>query len=366
MLQKLLDLVLANSWVVEVFVITLGTGIVRFSVKLIFDRLARQLEKTSTVYDDALLSSARKPLGLAIWILGVCWAAEVAGRYSESELFSYIDPIRQVAVIWLLAWFAVRFVRSVERQLVIETADPRIDRTTALAIGKLLRASVIITAILMALQGLGFSVSGVLAFAGIGGIAIGFAARDLLANFFGAMMIFLDRPFSVGDWIRSPDQEIEGTVEEIGWRLTRIRTFDQRPLYIPNAIFTSLSVENPSRMLNRRIKETIGIRYCDLDVLPAIVDDVTQMLKNHDEIDQNRTLMVNFVAFGASSLDFFIYTFTKTIVWAEYHRIKQDVLLQIANIIRDHGAEIAFPTRSIEMINPEPDPEPTPDPEQKA
>jgi MscS family membrane protein len=351
MLQTFLDTVLANSWVVEVFVITLGTGIVRFIVKLVFDRLARQLEKTHTVYDDALLTSARKPLGLAIWILGVCWAAEVAGQYSESELFSYIEPIRQVAVIWLLAWFAVRFVHSVERQLVVEATEPRVDRTTALAIGKLLRASIIITALLMALQGLGFSVSGVLAFGGLGGIAIGFASRDLLANFFGAMMIFLDRPFSVGDWIRSPDQEIEGTVEEIGWRLTRIRTFDQRPLYVPNAIFTSLSVENPSRMLNRRIKETIGVRYTDLDVLPAIVEDVTQMLKNHEEIDQNRTLMVNFVSFGASSLDFFIYTFTKTTVWADFHKIKQDVLLQIAEIIRGHGAEIAFPTRTIEMVD---------------
>ena len=108
-----------------------------------------------------------------------------------------------------------------------------------------------------------YSVSGLLAFGGIGGIAVGFAAKDLLANFFGGLMIYLDRPFSVGDWIRSPDKEIEGTVEDIGWRLTRIRTFDKRPLYIPNSIFASISVENPSRMSNRRIYEKIGIRYDD-------------------------------------------------------------------------------------------------------
>ncbi|MFP6835411.1 MAG: mechanosensitive ion channel domain-containing protein, partial [Pseudomonadales bacterium] len=169
------------------------------------------------------------------------------------------------------------------------------DQTTAAAVGKLLRAAVIITGVLMVLQGLGFSVSGVLAFGGIGGIAIGFAARDMLANFFGALMIFLDRPFSVGDWIRSPDREIEGTVEEIGWRLTRIRTFEQRPLYVPNSVFTSLAVENPSRMLNRRIYETIGIRYDDVSVLGKIIVDVTSMLKAHPAIDLSRTLMVNFV-----------------------------------------------------------------------
>ena len=87
-----------------------------------------------------------------------------------------------------------------------------------------------------------------MAFGGIGGIAIGFAAKDLLANFFGALMIFLDRPFSIGDWIRSPDREIEGVVEDIGWRSTKIRTFDKRPLFIPNSAFASLTVENASKM----------------------------------------------------------------------------------------------------------------------
>ncbi|MCZ6640581.1 MAG: mechanosensitive ion channel family protein, partial [Gammaproteobacteria bacterium] len=165
--------------------------------------------------------------------------------------------------------------------------------------------------------------------------------------FFGALMIFLDKPFKVGDWIRSPDREIEGTVEEIGWRLTLIRTFDQRPLYVPNSVFTSLAVENPSRMRNRRINETIGVRYDDIDTLPEIIADVETMLKTHPAIDTSRTLMVNFVEFGASSLDFFIYTFTKTTVWAEFHQIKQDVLFKIAAIIAGHGAEIAFPTQTL-------------------
>jgi len=353
MLQELRDLVITNSWVGEIFLITLGTGVVRFVVKLLLDRFARRLEDTHNLYDDALLEAGRRPLGYAIWIFGISWAAEVAGSNSDSDIFNYISPAREVVVIWLLVWFAVRFIRAVEEALQADHSRYDIDQTTVLAISKLLRASVIITGVLMALQGLGFSVSGVLAFGGIGGIAVGFASRDLLANFFGALMIFLDRPFSVGDWIRSPDKDIEGTVEEIGWRLTRIRTFDQRPLYVPNAIFTSISVENPSRMFNRRIYETIGVRYDDLDALPKIVADVKQMLENHPEIDQKRTLMVNFVEFGASSLDFFVYTFTKTVVWTDFHAIKEDVLLKIADIIRSHGAQVAFPTRTVELVAPE-------------
>ena len=132
-------------------------------------------------------------------------------------------------------------------------------------------------------------------------------------------MIYLDRPFVVGDWIRSPDQEIEGTVEQIGWRQTRIRTFDKRPLYVPNSAFTHISVENPSRMLNRRIKETIGVRYDDASKLTLIIEDVKRLLNEHPDIDQNQVIIVNFNSFGPSSLDFFIYTFTRTIDWVTFH-----------------------------------------------
>jgi MscS family membrane protein len=187
----------------------------------------------------------------------------------------------------------------------------------------------------------------VLAFGGIGGIAVGFAAKDLLANFFGGLMIYLDRPFKVGDWVRSPDQEIEGTVEKIGWRLTTIRTFDKRPLYVPNQVFTNVSVQNPSRMSHRRIYETVGLRYDDSNQLEQIISNVKSMLMTHAEIDNTQTMIVNFNAFGSSSLDFFIYTFTKTTNWIKYHEVKQDVLLQVMRIVADAKAEIAFPTSTV-------------------
>ena len=210
----------------------------------------------------------------------------------------------------------------------------------------------LITAALVLLQTLGFNISAILAFGGIGGIAVGFAAKDLLSNFFGGMMIYLDRPFAIGDWVRSPDKQIEGTVEKIGWRLTVIRTFDKRPLYVPNSVFASIAVENPSRMSHRRIYETIGIRYDDVDKLPAIVKEVKTMLLAHEEIDQEQTLIVNFNSFAASSLDFFVYTFTHTTNWIKYHEVKQDVLFRISEIITSHGAEIAYPTSTLHVPAP--------------
>ncbi len=341
-----------------VFLIVFATLLCRFAARLVFDRLARQLRRTQNLYDDALLESARKPIGWGIWTFGILFAADVAGRGSESELFRHVDALRDVAAIGLLAWFGVRFIGFVERHV----ADPAyrrgpVDPATASVIGKLLRASVLITAVLMVLQSLGFSVAGVLAFGGLGGLAVGFAARDMLANFFGALMLFLDRPFAVGDWIRSPDRDIEGTVEDIGWRSTRIRTFDERPLYVPNATFATLAVENPSRMRNRRIYETVGVRYDDAAAVPAIVGDVREMLRGHPAIDTGRTLIVNLLRFGPSSLDIMVYTFTKTTEWVEFHGIKEDVLLKIAGIVAAHGGEIAFPTRTVQVAAlPAPEP----------
>ena len=132
-----------------------------------------------------------------------------------------------------------------------------------------------------------------------------------------------------------------------------IRTFDKRPLYIPNAVFSQVAVENPSRMQNRRIKETFGIRYDDGDKMEAITHQVKEMLIGHPEIDTNNTLMVNFNSFAPSSLDFFIYTFTKTTNWQKFHGIKQDILLKILKIIEDNGAEVAFPTSTIHLANPD-------------
>jgi len=138
-------------------------------------------------------------------------------------------------------------------------------------------------------------------------------------------------------------------VENIGWRQTTIRKFDKRPVYVPNAVFTTASVENPSRMSHRRIYETIGLRYDDLDRMEAITDEVREMLTTHPEIDENQTLMVQFNAFNASSVDFFIYCMTHTVNWQRYHEVKQDVLLKIHEIVGKNDAQIAYPTRTLKV-----------------
>jgi len=340
-----------QAWVLQVFVVVLLTLVLVFVLKRMLSRLQAKLEATSNPWDDALISALRKPLTAVVWIVGIAFAIQIIEAETKAAIFGAIEPLRDVGIIAGITWFLVGFIKNAEKNLVAakEVKGKEVDRTTLDAIAKLLRLSVVITATLVALQTLGFSVSGALAFGGIGGIAVGFAAKDLLANFFGGLMIYLDRPFAVGDWIRSPDRNIEGTVEDIGWRLTRIRTFDSRPLYVPNSAFANIAVENPSRMERRRIYEVIGIRYDDAAEMRAIVDDVTEMLNSHPEIQTDRALMVNFTTFSASSLDFYVYCFTRTAVWGEFERIKQDVLLKILEIVEKHGAEVAFPTTTVHV-----------------
>ena len=338
-----------NTYVLGAFLVIFGLLILDFSQRKILKRLQLKAEKTKNRWDDAIIESIKKPISLVIWAAGLYLATKIIQEATGAVIFDAVEPIRDTVIIGAIAWFLVRLIKHGERNFI--QGEKEVDPTTVDAIAKLLKMAVVITALLVVLQTLGFSISGVMAFGGIGGIAVGFAAKDLLANFFGGLTIYLDRPFTVGDWIRSPDRDIEGMVEKIGWRLTCIRTFDKRPLYVPNSVFTTISVENPSRMLNRRIYETIGIRYDDAGKMKTIVDKVKNMLKNNPEIDTGQTMIVNFNSFAPSSLDFFIYTFTKTTNWAEFHEIKQDVMLKIIDIIEEEGAECAFPTSTIHLAD---------------
>lgn len=346
---------LTQSWLPQVLLLLALVLAANFAAFYLLRHLEKITARTATVWDDALIKAAHRPAALILWTAGASYAAHIAYSRIGTPLPVFVPHARDTLVILALAWFLLRLIHHVSGGVLARNraAGQEVDRTTVDALSKLGRVIVVILAVLAVLQNFGVSIAGVLAFGGIGGIAVGFAAKDLLANFFGGLTIYLDRPFVVGEWIRSPDKEIEGTVEYIGWRHTRVRAFNKNPIYVPNALFSTIVVENPTRMTNRRIKETIGIRYSDIGSMAAIVADVKAMLRAHPEIDTDTTLIVNFDRFGPSSLDFFVYTFTKTVEWVHYQEVKQDVLLKIAAIIEAHGAQIAFPTHTVHIEQPE-------------
>lgn len=250
----------------------------------------------------------------------------------------------ELAIIVLVTLLFLRGISKFQMTLLHRKNKPGhlpIDRTTAAVIARLLRIGVMITALLVTLQSLGYHISGLLAIGGAGTIIAGLAAKDLLANFFGGLMIYLDRPFLEGDWIRSPDRDIEGYVEHIGWRLTRILTFEHRPIYIPNSIFANIIVENPSRMSHRRIEEDFGLRYDDVSKLPLILQDIRQMLRDHSALDKSELCSVHFLHFGEKGLSCKVRAFTYETTLEKYLEVQENVFFQIIDILKKHSASLA-------------------------
>ncbi|WP_106477125.1 mechanosensitive ion channel family protein [Phytohalomonas tamaricis] len=344
-----------NTWFPGWLVVPVALMVVALALDLTtnftFNRLGKKLRHTRSRWDDILVMALCMPLRLWFWVLALTASALILSRHFDIHwAYEYILRAGGLMTMALVTWFGIRFIKQMEQRLVYPPAANHakpMDQTTAAALTKLIGAVIFTVVGLITLQLLGMSISGVLAFGGLGGLVAGFAARDLLSNFYGGMVIHIDRPFKLGDWVRSPDRNIEGIVEDIGWRLTRIRTFSGPPLYVPNAVFNRIVVENPSRMNHRRLWETIGIRYDDAAAINAIVADIKDMLEQHDEIDQDELITVNFNHFSSYSLDIFIYAFTKVTDWQRFHEIKQDVLLKARDIIYDHGAELALPSSKV-------------------
>ena len=341
--------------VASVSLIGLSLLFIKNKLILLFTGISK---KTATDFDDIILKSIQKPLTYLIILVSLILISEALN--SLFQIFEFFDTSKVIylLIVILISWTLLRILngyysnKSFLRNLK-ESDDPMVVEQTYEITIRIFKIIVIIITALTLMQEFGLSISGLLAFGGVGGLVIGLAAKDLLSNFFGGLMIFLDRPFKVGEFIKSPDRNIEGIVESIGWRLTVVRTFSKNVLYIPNSAFANIVVENATRMTNRRINQIIGIRYDDLDKIPKIVDDVRIYLESHNDIDQSNKPTVYFQSFSASSCDFFIRAFTKTRDWREFLKIKEQVLYKVSEIINNHNAAIAFPTMTIEMDNPE-------------
>nr|WP_315519437.1 mechanosensitive ion channel domain-containing protein [uncultured Campylobacter sp.] len=242
---------------------------------------------------------------------------------------------------------------------------------------KVIYVIVLIIALLLILQRLGFDISALIASLGIGGLAVAFAAKDIIANFFASVMMLFDNSFSQGDWIVCGD--IEGTVVEIGFRKTTVRSFDNALIFVPNSKLASDPVRNWSRRkVGRRIRMVIGIEYGPTtQEIKKCVNDIKNMLINHPDIAKSEDIVANkrglryrqnivsvddyagyksnlFVVvddFADSSINILVYCFAKTIVWGDFLDVKQDVMLKIMDILKQNGLNFAFPSQSLYIEN---------------
>ena len=305
-------------------------------------------QKTKRELDDRFLNCLQKPAEFFIFLIGLFIAIEVLQLPGEPfDLDSLATALLKALVIFDIAWFLFNLVDMVDHYLSrwAERTESTLDDHLAPLLRKSLRIFIIIMAALMAIQTFGYPVTGVLASLGIGGLAFALAAKDTVSNIFGSLMIIFDRPFHVGDWIKAGD--LEGTVEEVGFRSTKIRTFAKTLISVPNNIIANMALDNYSRMPKRRIRLTVGVTYDTTPVLMReAVSRIRELLRTHPAIDQE-FFLVNFTDFGASSLDIMVYCFTTTTVWDQYLEAREDVCLKIMETLEDLGLEIAFPSTTV-------------------
>ena len=354
LLQDLHHFLALHSWLVNIGLILIAMLLFHWVSRRIYRFLLKYLSAGNHIWLLSLTKSIHAPWLTFFWLMAISFIIPIVMLRFKIDIshLNFVNTLRSLCFVGAFYWSFLTFITKMEQEIVPRSGRiPVRDKTTLRALAQLSRIILTIVVLLAVLPILGFSTGSLLAFGGVGGLGVAFAAKETLSNILGGMMIFWDRPFSVGDWIRSPDRDIEGTVEHIGWRLTRIRTFSKRPLYVPNGIFSTIAIENPQRMSHRRINATVGVRYDDAKAVGEIVKATEDMLHQHPGIDPMQTLMVHFIEFGPSSLNLNIYAFTKTTDWVKYRQVQQDVFLKTIAIIAAHGAECAFPTTTVLLPN---------------
>ncbi len=336
-----------QQWV-AIFLVLLISFVLERIVLFLFKRILKLTHKTNTSLDDNIIKKSSRPVGNYILLFGFFIVVHLL-RLPENPIdlkAVFLTGIK-VAVMLNTLWLLLRMTDVLGSYLftkVVKTSS-RLDDQLIPIFQKTVKVFLYILGSIYIIQALGYSVSGVVAGLGIGGIAVAMASKDALANLFGSIMIITDRPFRIGDWVKINDDE--GIIEQIGFRSTRIRTFSKTQITIPNSVVANASINNFTRMPKRRVKMVVGITYeTTADQMEAVVNAIRDLLKNHDEVDQ-KFFLVNFTDFGASSLDILVYYFTKTTDWARHLQIRQDINLAVMRIVEERGLSIAFPTRTL-------------------
>jgi len=311
--------------------------------KVVMVFLQQLAKKTTTYYDDKIISALKGPLSFTFIILGIHLFFLIIFKETET-----VKNLLETLIIYTIFWAILSILEALRGAVYGITGKFSADLSKEMgnfiiAILKILIAGVGLGAML---QVWGINVTALVASLGIGGLAFALAAKDTAANLFGSFSLLADKSIRIGEWIKVSG--VEGTVETIGMRTTKIRSFQKSLITVPNHIVANNPIENFSRRGIRRIKMHIGLTYSTNSTqITKIMADIKEMLKGHEGISQSDSLMVNFDTFGDSSLNIFIYTFTKTANWAKYLEIREDVNLQIMKIVEDNGSSFAFPSQSI-------------------
>lgn len=309
-------------------------------IKLVLKLTSRD---PSNLQSNSAALSFQKPLRYFIVILGTYWALQYLPLTPVQDVF--IGKMFRSAIIILMAWGFYELVGIQSTMADGIKARLKLDDILIAFFSKIIRFIIVALAIVLCASEWDYDINGFIAGLGLGGLAFALAAKDALANIFGGIIIIMEKPFAIGDWVATPS--VEGIVENISFRSTRFRTFTQALVTVPNSTLSNEAITNWSRMEKRRVLFYLGLNYATPpDKIEIAVKKIKQLLTdNPDVYDEN--ILVSFEKFQESSLDILIQYYTKPTAWGDNLKVREEVNLGIMRLLSEEGISIAFPSRNI-------------------
>ena len=335
----------ATDIIVSLVIFLLFYLLRRLIARFILNRLSRIVSRTSNQIDDAVIEVLDGPLKFLPVVIGFFIASSYLDISENNQ--DFLDLLNRslitIFIFWLLHQLIIPFsfvIKNFESKI----SKPLVDWTL-----KGLKILVIVLGSVAILELWGIRVGPVIAGLGLFGVAVALGAQDLFKNLISGIMILMEKRFTVGDVILVSG-EVEGIVEQIGFRSTLVRRFDSTPVMVPNYKFAEQSVTNYTRRHHRRIRWLIGLEYrTTIDQLKKIRDEINSLIEKDDNFakNQNASFYVRIDSFSDSSIDMLVQTFTVTNEWAEFLKIKENLAVKIIEIVENNEAGFAFPSQSL-------------------
>ncbi len=350
MQSSLIEWLTVHTWPVEVVAALISLLLLNFGLKKL---LAKQ-KRTAHVKEGSWLYhldyAALVPAQVLLSILLGCFLIDLAIREFSGASIS-LAVVRNVGIVICLAWFFLRWKKVVHRTLMAHQGGLKhsYDPLSLAVTGRLFTIGVVFLTSLIVLQLLGVDIAPLVAFGGIGAAALGFASKDVIANFFGGVMLSFTRPFTVGDFVELPQKKMSGNVEEIGWYLTSLRDVKKQPIYIPNWLFATELLINQSRISHRCLDERIEIRYDDLSKLTPILKEVRSVLEQEPLLDRKLSHYAHLLEFTSFSVQMELKAYFTCTAYQEFMQVRQKLLLRIHDILSQFGVETPVPITQIVM-----------------
>lgn len=332
----------SHLWWVEAVLGILVLGLIQYGIKRIVKAFHKKEERGKGSWSNKLGQIIHPPVTLLLWVIGLAYVIEViAKKFGFTVSVDYLHSLRKAVIIGVVVWVFLRWKNAFQKNVLSE-GYRRFDITTVLVIGRLATVAVLILAALIILQIFGLDTAPLLAFGSIGAASLGFAAKDVMANFCSGLILHMTRLFEIGHQVYLPEKNLEGIVEEIGWFRTVIRDKDKRAVYLPNNFISTMLIINISRMSHRHFKQIIKIPFSDFLKIPDLVRKIRAAVVAHSEIDKTVQLNVHFHHIGEYSCDIEVEAYSLETDLDKFNALQEKMLLEMHHILKEAGVPVAI------------------------